>query len=231
MVRQHQPPDRRLPTSDELSARLSKLKGPRGRIVTLSGIANRHDTMFTSATWPGHAYSIPEFPGEVIWLAFTVPTQVFTLHSPGPTNNTSSDLRADFSVGWGWELIANPFIFPEPRARFASDFGTYDFYSSVPPGGHGFDAAWIVPAQTTIITDSKEHDPSPLEQLLATKVNGEYRLWFRHKVTELTVNNEKSIFGTITPNPEPPHWWATIALPHRVDIEITDAIVQPGAPR
>jgi hypothetical protein len=27
---------------------------------------------------------------------------------------------------------------------------------SIPSGGHGFDAAWVVPGQTTVITDKGE---------------------------------------------------------------------------
>jgi hypothetical protein len=231
MSRHQQPPDRRQPTSEELSKRLAEIKGPRGRVVSLSGIARRDVTVSPRwQGWSGEAYAIPAFPpGDIVWMAFSIGTQIFTLHSPGPINGSSGNLRVDFNLEWRWELIANPFYFPEPRARFATDFGRFGFYTSVPPGGNGFDAAWIVPGQTTVISDSKENDPSPLEQLLATKVDGFYRLWFRHQFPELIANNAEVPFFTVTPDPEPPLWSATIHLAH--EIGISDAIVEPGPPR
>jgi hypothetical protein len=211
-------PEHHEPTSAQLSEVLASVKGHRGRIVSLSGVAQLDTTVIPRwEGWSGVSYVIPAFPrGEVIWMAFSVGTQIFTLSSPAPANTSHSSLRVDFSLEWRWELIANPYYFPEPRARFATQFGRYVFYTSVPTGGHGFDAAWIVPSQTTVITGSKESDPSPLELLLATKVDGAYRLWFRHQFPELIANGTDVPFFTVTPPPQPPMWSAVIMLPHEV---------------
>lgn len=225
-----QPPARALPTTEDLNKRIDALKLPHGRIVTLSGVGTSEpNTPRHGSLWPGHEYSIPAFPpGDVLWLGFTVPTQIFTVNSPGPINNTSQSMRMDCTLEWGWELIANPFYFPAPRARFATDFGTFAFYSSVSPGSVGFSAAWIVPGQTTVLTDSKENDPSPLDQFLGTLVDGRYRLWFRHKAEQLIVNHEPSLWATSDPPPEAPHWRATIALRHSMGLE---DVVEPAPPR
>jgi hypothetical protein len=229
----NQQPDRREPTSEELSKLLTGIKGPRGRVVSLSGVAQRDITAIPRWTgWSGESYVIPAFPpGQVAWMAFSIGAQILTLQSPAPANGSHSNLRVDFDLEWRWELIANPFYFPEPRARFATEFGRFVFYTSIPPGGHGFDAAWIVPGQTTVITGSKESDPSPLELLLATKVDGAYRLWFRHQFPQLMANGVEVPFFTVTPPPEPPRWSAVIILAHDVidtaDVAVSAPSVSP----
>lgn len=225
MARGQERPERREPTNAQLAEVLAAVNAPRGRIVSLSGTAQRDPMAIPRwEGWSGVPYLIPAFPpGEVLWLSFAVGTQIFTVDSPQPANTSNSSLRVDFSVEWRWELTANPFYFPEPRARFATEFGWHDFYTSVPPGGHGFDAAWIVPGQTTVITGSKESDPSPLELLLATLVNGYYRLWFRHQFPQLIANGVEVPFFRVTPPPEPPLWSAVVLLAHDIRGAATDA--------
>jgi hypothetical protein len=215
--------------ADATSASLTKLlakSGPYpGSVVVLSGLARREtDQLYHRAVgWWGRIYTIDAPPpGRVLWFSFFTSWQIWNWNCYGPYNDSNTQLHVDFGISWRWELIANPFFFPEPLPRFMTDFGRHEFYSSVPPGGSGFDASWILPSRTVTLTpDSKESDPTPLQLLLATNVNGNLRLWWRGTLSDAVVNGHPPSFGiggSATGWPGDIYWSCAVELPRVPDV-------------
>ena len=97
------------------------------------------------------------------------------------------------------------------------DGGRYEFYSSVPPGGSGFNASWIVPPKTNTLTaDSKETDPNPLQLLLATKVGEGLRLWWRGTVSDPRVNGQSPYGGWLLTGWPGDIYWSCAVVPPRL---------------
>jgi hypothetical protein len=69
----------------------------------------------------------------------------------------------------------------------------------VPPGGSGFNAAWIAPARSKTLTpDSKESDPTPLQLLLSANQNGVIPLWFGMQFDDLVIDGQTAHGYTIS---------------------------------
>jgi hypothetical protein len=216
-----------------MSASLSKLLTNAitfpGSVVVYSGVAHKQSTQVYNALlgWWGMSYTIDAPPpGQVLWYSFFIDWQMWTWNSWGPHNSSNKQMRVDFSLNWRWELIANPFFFPDPLPLFMTDFGHYAFYSSVAPGGSGFNAGWIVPAKSVVLTaDSKESDPNPLQLLLGTNVNGNLRLWWRGQLTNMLVNGQEAHGYTAggSPSVRDIFWSCAVVLPRVPDVSPPNA--------
>lgn len=206
-------------TSASLTRLLTSNEPYPGSVMVLSGIARSQSQQLYNGQrgWWGRVYTIDAPPpGKVLWYSFFINWQVWSWNSRGPYNGSGSQLRVDFGVSWRWELIANPYYFPEPLPRFMTDFGRHEFYSSVPPGGSGFNASWIVPSRTvTLAADSKESDPTPLALLLSTRVDGNLRLWWRGSMSDLVVNGQEA-HGYTGGGWPGDIYWACAVVPSRV---------------
>jgi len=99
------------------------------------------------------------------------------------------DRVAGMGFDWVWLLTGHPSIF-STAPIFLTDGGTYSTYTSVSPGGAGWDVGWLTPPSSGIY--SSEPDKldasmtSPLQRLLAMNVNGVLELWFA-----LDIRNQK----------------------------------------
>ena len=101
-----------------------------------------------------------------------------------------------------------------------TDSDRYEFYSSVAPGGSGFNAAWIVPARSVTLTpDSKESNPTPLALLAGTQVNGQLGLWFRANCSNLIVNGRQASGYTVNGWPYGLCWSYAVMLSPLGDLE------------
>jgi hypothetical protein len=185
--------------------------------MTLSGVARPQSQRPYKALlsgW-GQTYTIDAPPpGKVLWYSFFFPWQIWDWNSFVPSNNSGSQRRVDFELRWVWQLMAHPYYFPEP-IWLTGDSGRYEFYSSVPPGDSGFDASWILPARVATLTaDSKQSDPTPLELLLSTKVDGNLHLWWRGDVSDLLIDGKEPHGGyTINGSPGEILWSCAIVPP------------------
>jgi hypothetical protein len=208
-------------TSASLTKLLANVGPYPGSVLIQSGIAHDSGQLYNAPVgWWGMAYKIDAPPpGQVLWFTLAFNWQIWTWNCFGPGNDSSSQKRVDFGASWRWELIANPYYFPEPLPRFMTDFGRYEFYSSVSPGGSGFNAAWIVPARSVTLTpDSKESDPTPLELLLGTQVSGKLRVWCRGNTSDLIVNGQQPYAYTIGGRPDGLYWSYAVRLSRFHDV-------------
>jgi len=213
-------------TSASLTKLLANSGQYAGSVVVLSGLARQETQQLyrRDTGWWQRTYTInAPPPGKVLWFSFFIPWQVWNWDCWVPYNNSPTQLRADFGITWHWELIANPFYFPAPLARFMDDVGRYEFYSSVPPGREGFNASWIVPSRTVTLTpDSKESDPTPLQLLLATKGRWNLLLGWRGSMSNAVVNGQEPSIGLIggSPNgwPSDIYWSCAVDLARVPDV-------------
>jgi hypothetical protein len=216
-------------TSASLTKLLTNSQPYQGSAVVLSGVARTQGQQVYNSQfhWWGQTYTIDAPPpGKVLWYSFFINWQIWSWSSSGPQNGSSSQLRVDLAATWRWELIANPYLFPEPQARFMTDFGRYESYTSVPPGGSGFNVSWVVPSKSvTLSADSKESDPTPLEMLLATKVDGNLRLWWRGTMSDQIINDWEYGFPLGFGRPDEIYWSCAVVPPRLPDVGLR---VPPG---
>jgi hypothetical protein len=133
-------------------------------------------------------------PGQVLWLSLAINWHLFKWRRGNdPSNNSSRPMRVDFGSHWRWALITSPYT--TESILFMEDQGRYEHYTSIPPGGKGFDVSWLVPARTLTLTpDSKVSDPTPLELLLRTQVDGWFHLQLRTGGSDLVINGRPQEF-------------------------------------
>jgi hypothetical protein len=163
------------PASVELRSHLVRR---RGRVRP--GVGRRPGAVAEAgAGLPGYAFNVPAPPaGRLLWAEISFPWQYWEWDGWGPSNHSSSNLRIEGSVDCAWILTGNPSEFPA-APEFMSDGGHFEFYTTVPPGGEGFSAAWLAePYEKTFPSKrSKVGVPSPLEQLLSVRDGNVLRLW------------------------------------------------------
>jgi hypothetical protein len=205
-----------------LTRLMTKAGAAAGPVLINSGIARNVGQLYNSPFgWWGQAYQIEAPPpGQVLWFTLAFNWQIYHWNAAGPANNSDRELRVNFGASWRWELVPHPQLFPEPLPRFMADSDRYEFYSSVAPGGSGFDVAWIVPARSATLTpDSKESDPTPLELLLRSQLNGQIRLWLRGQTSDLIVNGQDPHFAfAIGGVPDGLYWSYAVALSRIPDV-------------
>lgn len=215
------------------SARLTNLLikiAPSAPVIVQSGLARRASRFFGPPIgWSGWAGSMPAPPpgSQVLWVTFSVDWQIYTWKSWGPANNSDRVRRVDFGVSWRWRITPNPYYVPEPLPEFIGDSGRHEFYTSVVPGGSGFDAAWIAPARSKTLTpDSKESDPTPLQLLLSAERNGVIPLWFGLNFSNLLIDGHEAHGYTIWGGAEDFYWSYAYTMARRPG---AGAIAEPVA--
>jgi hypothetical protein len=213
------PPDAALATSEALTRLLANAGDIGGGIITESGVVHRSGRLRGAPRGSGWRWDVPAPPaGKVLWVYFAFDWQIFTWDSWGPGNNSSSQLRVDFGITWAWNLMTNPYVFPQPNPVFLQDAGRYEFYSSVPPGGSGFNAAWIAPARSVTLTpDSKESNPNLLALLLQSRRNGIFPLWSSIAFSDEIINGHEAHGYTIDGGADT-LYYAYAVIPRYIDV-------------
>jgi len=216
-------PDTALATSAALTKLLASAGDTGAGIITHSGLVHRAGRLRGAPRGAGWRYDVPAPPpGKVLWMYFAFDWQIYTWNSWGPSNNSSNQLRVNFGISWSWKLKTNPYVFPQPQPVFLQDSGRYEFYSSVPPGGSGFNAAWIAPARSATLTpDSKESDPNPLTLLLQSRRNGVFPLWFALDFSNEIINGREAAGYTLDGGADTLYYGYAV-IPRLVDVPDVD---------
>ena len=165
---------------------------PASIISVKSGIATRGQRLLTGGL-PGFRWDVPAPDpslGTVVWMTLGFDWAFYTWRSDRPTP-TAQPFRLTGSVDWRWVLTGHPSLFPDAPI-FLTDNGHYSFYMDIRPGGAGgFDVGWLAPPA------SGSYSGVPLQQLLATNVNAELKLWmgFDHRNIVLSPNGGYALGG------------------------------------
>jgi hypothetical protein len=185
------------PTSAALTKLVRQSAGP---VVIQSGTvqASPHTYYSWPIGWAGDFFSITAPPPEaqILWFTIAFDWRLWEWRYAGPKNSTNKSLRIDFGINWEYELVPNPFYTTSP-GRFMRESDRHEGYTSVSPNSSGFNAGWVVPANSVTLTpDSKESSPTPLQLLLAASVNGVIRLAYRWRTSNEVIRmNGKEIRG------------------------------------
>lgn len=119
--------------------------------------------------------------GELVWVEMRINWFFNGWKSEWPRNDKSTSVRFEGSVDWYWFLTGHPQFF-DKAPILLTDGGHFSFYTSIPPGGRGFDVGWICPARSGIFTNvpdkQDERNLSPLDRLLSLQVGNVLKLWF-----------------------------------------------------
>lgn len=221
-----------VPVTSEHLTKLLARRAPSVPVTVESGVTRavaRHYGGYPIG-WSGWSGSMTAPPpgAQVLWVSFSVPWQLYTWNSWGPGNNSNTSRRVGFGISWQWRIVPNPYYFPEPLPVFIGDSGRHEFYTSVPPGGSGFNTAWIAPARTKTLTpDSKESDPTPLQLLLSANQNGTIPLWFALRFSNAVIDGQEARGYTVNDGTGD-FYWSYAYVPARVPIIGPDSLGTSG---
>jgi hypothetical protein len=140
---------------------------------------------------PGFRFQVPapDANRTLLWVSMGFDWFFNGWQSSFPKNTGSSSKRIEGSLRWLWYLTGHPQIFADPPILL-SDSDGYEFYTTLPPGGAGFDVGWLTRKKEGVFTDVPDkQDPentSPLQRLLSLKQGTTLELWFAMDIQDQT---------------------------------------------
>ncbi len=139
----------------------------------------------------------PDASRQLLWIQIRFDWHFNGWKSEWPRNTGSRSTRVEGSLRWLWYLTGHPQFFPDAPILLA-DSDKFEFYTSIPPGGRGWDVGWITPAKEGVFTavpdKQDERNSSPLERLLSLQRGNTLELWH-----VLDAQNRTPASGTIWP--------------------------------
>lgn len=169
-------------------------------MATQSGAVNRGALLRSIPSGlPGFSWEVPapDANRQLLWVQIGFDWHFNGWKSEWPKNTGSSDKRVEGSLRWLWYLTGHPQLFPDAPILL-SDSDGFDFYTSIPPGGRGWDVGWLAPAKEGVFTNvpdkQDEQNTSPLQRLLSLKQGNTLKLWHA-----LDIRDKTPVSGVIWP--------------------------------
>lgn len=174
------------------SAALLRLRPVDTAVMIQSGTVNRGAALrFSTLGLPGFRFQVPapDPNRTLLWVWMGFDWFFNGWKSSWPENTGSSSKRVEGSLRWVWYLTGHPHIFADPPIVL-SDGDGYEFYTSVPPGGAGFDVGWLARKKEGVFTSVPDKldasNTSPLHRLMSLKQGNTLELWFAMDIQDKT---------------------------------------------